>query len=116
MRGKNETGGGASAETLYDALVIRGISSRFPMECNHSGHIHLALLAHGDRLQAANRYPHGPTVCFRGVYNLLQLLLIMKFVSLSVTDLTGSVIQHRTQNAKRVGKFQRVQLRIFSVG
>lgn len=24
MRGKNETGGGASAETLYDALVIRG--------------------------------------------------------------------------------------------
>lgn len=24
MRGENETGGGASAETLYDALMIRG--------------------------------------------------------------------------------------------
>lgn len=28
------------------------------MQCNQSRHIHLALLLHGDRLQAANRCPH----------------------------------------------------------
>lgn len=33
------------------------ISSRFPMECNQGSHIHLALLPHGDRPQAANRCP-----------------------------------------------------------
>lgn len=54
MRGKNETGGGASAETLYDALVIRGrlFLSRFShgVQSEQSHPLSLALLPLGDSL------------------------------------------------------------------
>lgn len=85
VRGENETGGGACAETLYDALITgRLFLLACPWSSNQNRHIHLALLPQ-DSLEAANRCPHSPpskhthiiTVFFSWVLAFTSLMLLL---------------------------------------